>query len=155
MPDRRFRRPLPAVALLLVALGVACSPPPDEAPLRPLETEEVGGAPDATADLSSDPVGPRPVEGLAGVLPPDFPRSVTIVTPSSLVDFGQDEKGRYILVMVGGSLAGVRERQLGALRQGGWSVAGGPPVYRATKGGVTVTLELTDVKGATEIRMGY
>lgn len=120
-----------------------------------MKTEDVGAAPDAAADLSNDPVGSRPVEGLAGVLPPDFPRSVPIITPSSLVDFGADEKGRYILVLVGGSLAGVRDRQLAALRKGGWSIAGGAPPYRATKGADSVTLELMDVKGATEMRISY
>jgi hypothetical protein len=142
------------MAAVLLALTAGCAPPEEDA-LEPFETEEVGGAPDSAADLSTDPIGPRPIEELSGVLPSQFPRSVPLLTPSSLVDFGEDERGRHILVMVGGTLAGVRERQLGALRQAGFEVSGGGSAYRAGRGEVEVTLDFREERGATEIRIGY
>jgi len=142
-----------ALAVVLTLAG-ACAPPQEDG-LEPFETEEVGGAPDATADLSADPVGPRPAEGLSGVLPSHFPRSVPIITPSSLVDFGEDERGRHVLVLVGGTLAGVRERQLAAIRQAGFTVSGSGSAYRASGRGTEVTLDFRDQGGATEIRIGY
>jgi hypothetical protein len=136
-------------------LAVACAPRQQESELEPLETEEVGGAPDSTADLTTDAVGPRPVEGLSGVLPSGFPRDLPVVTPSSLVDFGEEGSGHYVLIVVGGSQDNVRQRQIEALRAGGWTVTGGPREYRLQKGGTSVRLSLAGDRAATELRFLY
>jgi hypothetical protein len=79
------------LALPALAAGLACAPKPGANPgaTPALDTVEVTAKPDAQASLAGDAVAaPRPeATGVAGVLPPDFPKDVPLPEPSSIVDF--------------------------------------------------------------------
>jgi hypothetical protein len=83
--------------ILLLAALAACGREPAAQPDRPapLDTVDVGAAPDAAASTASDPVERRREApgGIAGRLPEGFPRELPLPNPAGLVDFGPGGAG--------------------------------------------------------------
>lgn len=146
-------RSIAAAAFLALTLG--CAPPPEDAPKR-FEEVEVSDVEDSLLTTAFDEIGPRVVEGVGGLLPPDFPAAFPVFTPSTLMDFGGRGPGkRYLVLQASAPEERVRSRQLELLRAKGWRISGDGGSWRADRDGLTVRLRLTDLQSITELRLEY
>lgn len=130
-------------ALLVAA---ACGPAPEKRADAPLDTVDVTAKPDAAATLETDGVAaPRADEsGVAGVLPPDFPKDVPLPEPSSLVDFGE----RGVTVEVQSGRAQAQAAYFARLRANGFTAAADGSWQ---KGPRRLAIAFADASGATRI----
>lgn len=91
-----------ALTCVLTAAGCSRGGAPERA-AGELDTVDVSAKPDAQASLAGDvvaqPVG-LPAGGIAGALPPDFPREVPLPSPSSLVDFASGARETSVTLAI-------------------------------------------------------
>jgi len=146
------RRAVPLLCLLLAA-GSACreKPKPEPAPAQ-LETKDVGAAPDATLSTEGDVVERRRTSAFSGVLPGGFPKDLPVYEPSSLVDFGKDAQGAFVVFQTPDELARVRARYPAAIAAHGWTREGDEAFSR---GGRRVRLSFENLRPGTRVRVSY
>ncbi len=148
-PLRGFGRGVAAILLLVL---VSCQSP--EEPQAELETVDV--PPILTIDIEQDEQEPERVPELVGVLPGDFPADLPLYAPSSLVDFGEAEGGRYVTLLSPHVRSQVAEQMRQQLRAGGWTVepdTAGSMWLR--KAGKRVRLVLEDSPPGSTYRFEY
>lgn len=148
---RRLRRAQSLGPALLAVLVIAfslggCSrsetygddehPPPDRVVDVPPPIEV------ATEDDIQEP--PRR-QGLAGVLPGDFPPDLAIHLPSSVVDFGPGE----VELLTASSPAQVRATLRSKLEASGWTVASHGGGFQLRKGERSASLTVAGGQGTT------
>jgi hypothetical protein len=147
--NRAFRI---ACALLLGAsVGCRQEPKPEPAP-PPIETKEVGAAPDATLSTEGDVVERRRASTFSGVLPGGFPKDLPVYEPSSLVDFGQDAQGSFVVFQTPDDSVRVRARYPAAIAAHGWMREGGDAFSR---GGRRVRVSFENLRPGTKVRVSY
>jgi len=142
---------------MLLALVLACGGGSDreaEDTLDNLETEDVGDAFDAGLSTEEDTKGRlRKDPEIAGVLPGGFPTDVPLFKPSSIVDFGELDAGRYYLELDTSAPASAVSAELESSLAGfGWAKDGGGAL---TKGGRSLRLVVNDLSPGTRIRYEY
>ncbi|MDX1502707.1 MAG: hypothetical protein R3325_10130 [Thermoanaerobaculia bacterium] len=143
------------VLLASLALAGACAEPEPQGE-RSFDDVEVTAGDDTGFTTDFDEIGPRPVPGINGLIPPDFPETLPLYTPADLVDFGAGaRRERFIVLQVEAPLSGVRDEQLARLRRGGWRVSGGGDAWRADRAGRTVRLTFRTEEGVSQIRYDY
>lgn len=153
-----MRRPSTTITRVLLAAGAAifigCAPQGGEAPAV-IETEEVGPAPDAELDLSSDRKA-KPRQAAGGQLPGSFPDGLPVYQPSSISDLGAVESGQFVHFVSSDDSERVRAWYRDALSRGGWAVELGPGGEMvATRGGRRATIAIEDGGPVTLILVDY
>lgn len=141
-----------ALLPLLVLGGLAC---PREKPApagpAPLETKEVGAAPDAALSTENDTVERRRAAAFSGVLPGTFPKELPVYEPSSLVDFGHDARGSFAVFQTPDEPAAVRARYTSQLAARGFGAAGDT----FTRERLRVRVVFESLRPGTRIRVEY
>ena len=151
-------RVLSKLVLIVLVSSVACDrTAPKQEKLEELETVEVGAGHDADLTTENDETARRVETRTGGVLPSDFPADLAVLSPSSVVDYGQLATGRsFVEVDTPVPLGEVRSSLAAQLQRSGWSVVAiGDAGNTYTKGGRRVQLILTDLTSATRIRYEY
>jgi len=142
-------------AVLVVCLLPACGP--TEEP-ESAEIETIDVVPGRTTVLTTayDEVAPRRDESFTGVLPGDFPEDLPLYHPANLTDFGDADRGRYVLLFSPDETTMVRQRMDVELRRSGWTLIDGD-LGRGTlrRGSQSVVLSITEARPGTEIRVEY
>ena len=144
------------IAALLVGAVAGCrqeaKPAPE--PAR-IETKEVGAAPDATLSTEGDAVEHRRASTFSGVLPGGFPKDLPVYEPSSLVDFGQDASGSFVVFQTPDDPARVRARYPAAIAAHGWMREGGDAAGTFSRGGRRVRIAFESLRPGTKVRVSY
>ena len=148
--------------LILAAVVVAagCAPTKSgggEQAAQPLEVEEISLPVDSALSTEADRKGPPVVQGVAGVLPSDFPRDVTVHTPSSVSDFGDTADGsRFVELESPTAVAAVTASFEQRLRGQGWVVRrSGADALQVSKNGRAVTITISQLDSGSRIRVEY
>lgn len=140
-----------------LALGFLLACPASEAPEENgIETVEVEPAPTTLLTTLYDEAAPERREAFSGVLPSDFPADLPLYDPSNLTDFGDAERGRYVLLFSPDAATLVRDRMQVELARSGWTLVEGDAVrgtYR--RGSRAVVLDIRDANPGTEILVEY
>ncbi len=150
---------LPRLALFVLlaaaaAIGSGCAPQ-GEGPPPVLETEEVGPAPDAELDLSTDRKA-KPRAAVGGQLPGSFPPGLPVYQPSSISDLGEVEGGQFVHFVSPDETERVRSWYRDALARAGWTVEAGPSGEMVvTGGGRRATISIRDGGPVTLILVDY
>lgn len=122
----RSRKACAPVVVVTALVLATCAPKPsssgdDRVEEPPLEVEEVGAAPDAAHDPSTDPQEKRRPTSHLGVLPGDYPAGLPVPPESSLVDYGdRDDGARFVELHTTAGVDTVRDALEGAWRAAGW-----------------------------------
>ena len=141
------------LALLVAGALVACRREAKPAPAPPpLETKEVGAAPDATLSTEGDVVERRHATGFSGVLPGGFPKDLPTYEPSSLIDFGRSADGSYVVFQTPDDTARVRARYPALIAAHGWAREGDAVFSR---GGRRVRVSFESLRPGTRVRVTY
>ena len=141
-----------ASALLVGAtLGCRQEPKAEPTPAK-LETKEVGAAPDATLSTDGDVVERRRASTFSGVLPGGFPKDLPTYEPSSLVDFGKDAQGAFVVFQTPDELTRVRARYPATIAAHGW-MREGDAVF--SRGGRRVQVSFENLRPGTRVRVSY
>ena len=138
----------------LLAATLSCRQEPKAAPgPAKLETQEVGAAPDATLSTEGDTVEHRrPSSSFSGVLPGGFPKDLPVYEPSSLVDFGEDTAGAFVVFQTPDDLARARARYPAAIVGRGWARESGDAFSKA---GRRVRVAFEGLHPGAKIRVSY
>ena len=154
-----MRAPFRRIALYLllvaaVSFGAGCAPQGDEAPAV-LETEEVGPAPDAELDLSSDrKAKPRPSS--AGQLPGSFPEGLPVYQPASISDLGEVDGREFVHFVSPDEPEEIRAWYRSELIAAGWAVDEGPGgELIATRAPRRANISIEDAGSVTLILVDY
>lgn len=137
---------------ILVLCG--CRPPADE--FEELETIDV--EPGVEIEIADDQKAAVRKPQLVGVLPTDFPADLPLYLPSSLVDYGRDDAGRYISLLTPHGIDRVRGALPALLRDGGWRLSGDlgrSGAATLTKGSRQVGLRIENGRPGTLCRYTY
>ena len=151
----RSSPPRQAVASVLLLAGLLGSGCPGEPKPKQINTEDVPPAIeiDTSGDEQAAPAKPK----LVGILPNDFPKSLPIYIPASLVDFGESSEGRPMVSLLSPhSVSRVRRELYAKLRARGWqatSGANGTVVLR--KGGQRAWLRIEEGRPGTLYHFEY
>lgn len=122
---RRGSRGVVTLALLVLGIGAGAGcQRADGPPVEDLETVVVEAPPEDAIDISVDTQGRRSAEGIAGVLPGNFPRDLPLFEPATLVDFGV-EGDRYVTFTSPATPGAVRRSLEQRLLGAGWTATGG------------------------------
>jgi hypothetical protein len=141
----------------LVAMA-GCGGDDEPAPAPPeLTTVEVGPALDAQLTTAFDAQERRREASFAGVLPGDFPADLPRYEPSTLADFGGDDRGRRTVVLLTPDPpARVRGTMLQRLGAQGWACSpAGADAVACGKAGRSVEVGWSDARPGTRIRVAY
>ncbi len=120
---------------LMLAIGVACSPPPrpGEEPAE-FETVDVEPAENLEIDLSGDRKAAPRAKG-AGQLPGNFPPGLPVFKSSTIADIGEGAIGSYVQFRARAGEDEVKSWYRTELGKAGWSFETAPGgVFLATKG---------------------
>lgn len=139
------------LAMGLLLAGCARQEPAEQA--TKTETAEVAPAVDAKLSTAEDQQEVRRESGFSGVLPEDFPHELPLYRPSTLVDFGGNAAGRFVVLQTPDALAVVRARLPQLLRAQSWQNVSGAE-WRHT-GGRRVRIALEDARPGTRLRIDY
>jgi hypothetical protein len=122
-----------------------------------LEVEEISLPVDSGLSTESDVKGPPIVQGVSGVLPSDYPRGLPTHEPSSVSDVGdRPDGGRFVEFESPTSAATVAAELESRSRRAGWHVEKtGPGRFRASKDGMRVGLEVSELFSGSRIRVEY
>ena len=154
MKESPARRPLAALALAVLSAAGCAEPPAADEP-KPFDEVVVDSVDDGEFTTVFDEIGPRPVKGISGLLPPDVPRELPLYTPAGLIDFGAGARGRFLVLQADAPPDEVRDEQLSRLRRGGWRVSPEGAGWRLDRSGRTVRLTLQAVETVTQLRFDY
>ena len=145
-----------AVLMLTLALLGGCQPSGDP---ETLETEEVTERLDVDLSFEEDRQAVRRAAELSGVLPSDFPSDFPVYKPSTVVDFGDLEGGRYFVVLFTPDRRATVEQFVNSAAPGaGWSLQSASPdtgEFAFRSGARSVTTVTSEESGGTEVRIEY
>lgn len=149
-----------ALLILVVVAFAACGGSQtggDQQTAEPLEVEEISLPVDSGLSTETDRKGPPIVQGVAGILPSDYPRDLPIHKPSSVSDFGTAENGsRFVELESPTGMASVAAGLEQQLRQAGWTLErSGTGAYRVSKDGSVVTIVVSELYSGSRIRIEY
>ncbi len=108
------------LTLMLVTLS-GCFGPGDSGSGDPSETVDVPPALEIPTE-NDEVAAPRAVEEVAGLMPSNFPEDLPLHRPSSLVNFGDDDKGAWVELLSDDPPIHVEQTLTNRLRAGGWSM---------------------------------
>jgi len=122
-----------------------------------LEVEDVTLPVDTGLSTETDVKGPKIVQGVAGVLPSDYPRSLPTPEPSSVNDFGSASGGmRFVEFDSPTSAPTVAASLEERLLRSGWQLrVVGEGRLEASKGGAQVSIAVSDLYSGSRIRVEY
>lgn len=122
-----------------------------------LEVEEITLPVDSGLSTETDIKGPPIVQGVSGVLPSDYPHELPTHKPSSVSDVGdQPDGGRFVEFESPTSAATVAAGLESRSKRAGWHVEKtGSGRFRASKDGMRVDFEVTDLFSGSRIRVEY
>jgi hypothetical protein len=145
--------------LLVILLGGSLGCPRPSGPNDPGAIVDVPPSIEVTTE--NDPKERyRPPE-FAGVLPSDFPADLPIYKPSSLMDFGETQRGYLVSMLSPDRLSKVRRMLHENLSSDGWSATHASPAKGKgesvvlRKDGRRVWLHLEDGRPGTVYRFEY
>ena len=140
---------LAAGALLAAGCGGGAPAPPPRA--TELATVDVGGAPDAAANIETDVVAPPPRPATAaGQLPEGFPREVPLPEGGGLVDFGPAPGGAWIELVVARPRAEVERAYARRLAAAGFAADAGGAFRR---GALAIAVRFEPRGAGTAVRI--
>jgi len=118
-----------------------------------VETIEIGGPPDSSLSTTSDIQAPTLANpGVSGVIPAGFPEGLPLYQPSTVVDSGGTDGGRYVVFQADEPPAVVRVGLLAEWEQAGWRSAGRGSYRRGSR---KVELKLTAQGSGSNLRIDY
>lgn len=139
--------------LLLVALGLsACSDDGTSPSGTPSEVVDVPAALDIPID-NDQQAAPREPE-VSGILPADFPTSLPLYAPASLINFGSDGNTAWVEMLSPHSRSKVESDLKSRLRAAGWS-SQGSGTLELNRSGQKARLTFSDGQPGTLYRYEY
>lgn len=134
------------------AAFLGCSSPDSES-AKAAKTIDV--PPALEIPIENDEVAAPRQEGVVGVLPETFPKSLPLHLPSSLIDFGDDGTRAWVDLQSSDPLPHVEQTLLSRARSDGWQVRAAGNGFQLEKGGVTAELALRNGNPGTVFRYYY
>lgn len=97
---------------------------------------------------------PRKAE-VSGIMPGDFPESLPLYLPSSLINFGNDSKTAFVELLSPDSRSKVESELKNRLRANGWSSQPAGGTFELSRQGQKARLTLGDGQPGTLYRYEY
>ena len=141
----------PISVLILLALG--CSSPQSSEPKRPSETVDV--PPALEIPIENDEVAVARTVDLSGIMPSNFPEGLPLHTPSSLVNFGDDDEGAWVDLLTDDPRIHVERSLTDQLSTSGWSSQPVSGAIELRKGSRRVKLMFREGNPGTIYRYEY
>jgi hypothetical protein len=121
-----------------------------------IETVDVRPSRTTLLTTAYDVEAPERRGAFTGVLPSDFPSDLPLYDPSSLTDFGDHGRARFVLLFSPDAATMVRDRMRGELARSGWAlIEGGMQRGTWRRGSQSLILDIQDARPGTEIRIEY
>ena len=148
--------------LLSILLGVsllglaACKKSSAPQKVIELDTVDVEEVADASQTADQDEKARHEAAKVAGVMPSDFPSGLPVLAPSSIVDFGRQGSGGFVVVDSSVPLAEATSSMRAQLEVAGWSAESASDKGGTwTKQGQRVEITLSDLNPGARIRYQY